>query len=54
MEIQSGGEKIKNASGQQGENERRRKIKGYMNTGNKNWVNTYDNSSIKIMCNQEV
>ena len=27
VEIQSGGEKMKNASGQQGENERQRKIK---------------------------
>ena len=35
MEIQSGGEKMRNASGQQGENERQRKIKANMNTGNK-------------------
>ena len=35
MEIQSGGEKMRNASGQQGENERRWKIKANMNTGNK-------------------
>ena len=35
MEIQSGGEKMRNASGQQGENERRGKIKANMNTGNK-------------------
>ena len=35
MEIQSGGEKMRNASGQQGENEQRWKIKANMNTGNK-------------------
>ena len=35
MGIQSGVEKMRNASGQQGENERRWKIKGNMNTGNK-------------------
>ena len=35
MEIQSGVEKMRNASGQQGENERQWKIKGNMNTGNK-------------------
>ena len=31
MEIQSGGEKMRNASGQQGENERQWKIKANMN-----------------------
>ena len=35
MEIQSGGEKMGNASGQQGENERQWKIKANMNTGDK-------------------
>ena len=35
MKIQSGGEKMRNASGQQGENERQWKIKANMNTGNK-------------------
>ena len=35
MEIQRGGEKMRNASGQQGENERQWKIKANMNTGNK-------------------
>ena len=35
MEIQNGGEKMRNASGQQGENERQWKIKANMNTGNK-------------------
>ena len=35
MEIQSSGKKMRNASGQQGENERQRKIKAKMNTGNK-------------------
>ena len=35
MEIQSGGEKMRNARGQQGENERGLKIKTNMNTGNK-------------------
>ena len=35
MEIQSGGEKMRNASGQLGENQRRWKIKVNMNTGNK-------------------
>ena len=35
MEIQSGGEKIGNASDQQGENERQWKIKANMNTGDK-------------------
>ena len=35
MDIQSGGEKMRNASGQQGENERQRKKKANMNTGNK-------------------
>ena len=35
MEIQSAGEKVRNASGQQGENEQQRKIKAIMNTGNK-------------------
>ena len=34
-EIQSGGEKVRNASGQQGEDERQRKIKANMNTENK-------------------
>ena len=34
-EIQSGGEKMKNANGKQGENERQWKIKANMNTGNK-------------------
>ena len=36
MEIQIGGEKMRNARGQQDENERRWKIKANMNTGNKN------------------
>ena len=35
MEIQSGGEKMRNASGQQGEKERQWKIKANLNTGNK-------------------
>ena len=35
MEIQSGVEKMRNASGQQGENEQQSKIKGNMSTGNK-------------------
>ena len=35
MEIQSGGETMRNASGQQGENERQWKIKANMNTGDK-------------------
>ena len=35
MEIQSGGEKMRNASRQQGENERQGKIIANMNTGNK-------------------
>ena len=35
VEIQSGGEKLRNVSGQQGENERQWKIKASMNTGNK-------------------
>ena len=35
MEIQSDSEKMGNASGQQGENERHWKIKANMNTGNK-------------------
>ena len=35
MEIQSGGEKMRNASDQQGENERQWKIKANMNTWNK-------------------
>ena len=35
MEIQSGGEKRTNASGQQGENGRQCKIKANMNAGNK-------------------
>ena len=35
MEIQSGGEKMRNASGQQGENEQQWKIEANMNTGNK-------------------
>ena len=34
MEIQSGGEKIRNASGQQGENERQWKIQANMNSEN--------------------
>ena len=50
MKIQSGCETMRNASGQQGENERQWKIK-VKNTGAKYWVSTYDNSSIKIMCN---
>ena len=35
MEIQSGGEKLRNASGQQGEKERQGKVIANMNTGNK-------------------
>ena len=35
MEIQSGREKMRNAGGQQGENERQWKIKANTNTGNK-------------------
>ena len=35
MEIQSGGEKMRDARGQQGENEQQWKIKANMNTGNK-------------------
>ena len=35
MKIQSGCETMRNASGQQGENERQWKIKANMNTGNK-------------------
>ena len=35
MEIQRRGEKKRNASGQQGENERQWKIEASMNTGNK-------------------
>ena len=35
MEIQSGGEKMRNASGQQGENERQWKIEANIKTGNK-------------------
>ena len=35
MEIQSGGENMRNTSDQQGENDRRWKIKANMNTGNK-------------------
>ena len=35
MEIQSGGEKMRNVSGQQDENEPQWKIKANMNTGNK-------------------
>ena len=35
MKIQSGGEKMRNASGQQSENVRQWKIKATMNTGNK-------------------
>ena len=52
MDIQSGSEKMRNAGSQQGENEGRWKIKANMNTGKKILgINTYDNSSIKIMCN---
>ena len=35
MEIQSGGKKMRNANGQQGENERQWKIEANMNTANK-------------------
>ena len=35
MEIQSGGKKMRDASGQQGENERQWKIEANMNTANK-------------------
>ena len=35
MDIQNGGERMRNASGQQGENERQWKIKANMNTGDK-------------------
>ena len=35
MEIQSRGEKMRNANGQQGENERQLKIKVNVNTGNR-------------------
>ena len=52
MKIQSGCETMRNASGQQGENERKRKIKANMKAGDKILgVSTYDNSSTKIMCN---
>ena len=56
MEIQSGGEKMRNASGQQGEHQRPWKIKANLNTTQetKYWVSTFDNSSIKIMCSWEV
>ena len=50
VKIQSGSETMRNASAQQGENERQWKIKA-KNTGDKYWVSTYDNSSIKIICN---
>ena len=39
MEIQSGGEEMRNASGKKGENEQRWKIKANMNTGNKMMCN---------------
>ena len=35
MEIRSGGEKMRNATGEQGENERQKKIKANMNAKNK-------------------
>ena len=35
MEIQSRGERMRNANGQQGENERQLKIKANVNTGNR-------------------
>ena len=35
MKIQSGSETMRNASGQQGENELQRKIKANMNTGDR-------------------
>ena len=52
MEIQSGGEKMRNASGQQGEHQRPWKIKANMNTTQetKYSVSTFDNSSKKILC----
>ena len=49
MDIQSGGEKMRNASAQQGENERQWKIKGNMKTGIK--ILGKHNSSLKIMWN---
>ena len=48
MKILSGCEAMRNASGQQGENERQWKIKANINTGDKILGK---NSSIKIMCN---
>ena len=39
MEIQSGGEEMRNASGKKGENEQRWKIKANMITGNKMMCN---------------
>ena len=47
-ENQSGGETMRNASGQQSENDGQWKIKANMNTGDKILGK---NSSIKIMCN---
>ena len=54
MKIQSGGEKMRNASGQQGENERQWKIKANMNTGNKILGKHIGQFLQKIMCNSEV
>ena len=50
MKFHSSGEKMRNASGQQGENERQWKKKANRNSRNKLLVSTYDNSSIKIIC----
>ena len=51
MEIQSSGERMRNASGQQGENERQWKIKANMNTGNKILRKHLRQFLQKIMCN---
>ena len=51
MEIQSGGEKMRNVSDQQGENERQRKIKANKNTGNKILVKHIRQFLHKIVCN---
>ena len=51
MEMQRGGEKMRNAWNQQGENERQWKIKANMNTGNKILGKHIRKSLHKIICN---
>ena len=52
MEIQSGGEKMRNASAQQGAASKVKMSDSEHEHRKQNiWVSSYDNSSLEIMCN---